>query len=98
MHDQLWRHIEGSSEDKIKPCLLIEFLSKSKIGNLDIKVVRVIRYQENVLWLHISVSDGLQVHVVEPQHDLVDDVHCLALCEAAYLREAFEKLPTFHKL
>lgn len=98
MHDQLWRHVEGSAEDKIKSRLLIEFLSKSKIGNLDIKVVRVIRYKENVLWLHVSVGDGLQVHVVEPQHYLVDDVYCLALSEAAYLCEALEKLPTFHKL
>jgi hypothetical protein len=32
------------------------------------------------------MGDRLQVHVVESQHYLVDDVHSLALCEARNLR------------
>ena len=98
MHDELRRHVKWSSEDKIKTSLLIEFLSKSKIGNLDVKVVWVFGHQENVLWLHVSMGDRLQVHVVESQHDLVDDVHSLALCEAGNLWKSLEKLTTFYKL
>ena len=37
------------------------------------------------------------MHVVQAQHDLVNDVHCLALCEAAHLGEALEELTTFNQ-
>ena len=96
MHDQLRSHIERSSKHEIKPCLLVEFLSKAKISNLNIEIIGVVRDQQDVLWFHISMSDRLQMHVVQAQHDLVDDVHCLALCKAAHLGEALEELTTFY--
>jgi hypothetical protein len=44
------------------------------------------------------MGDGLQVHVVEAQHDLVNDVHGLALSETGHLSQTFEQLSAFHQL
>lgn len=38
------------------------------------------------------------MHVIKSQHDLVNDVRCLALCESIDLRESVEKLSALGQL
>ena len=82
MHYELRGHVKRGSEDQVKPGLLVELLGEAEICNFDIEVFRVIRNEQDILRLHISMGNALQVHVVKTKHHLMDDVDCLGLCEA----------------
>lgn len=79
MHYELWGHVKRRAEDQIKPGLLVELLGEAKISDFDIEVFRVIRNEQDILRLHISMGNALQVHVVQTKHHLMDDVDCLGL-------------------
>lgn len=64
MLDKLWCHVEWGTEDKIQASLFVKFLCKTEISNFDVEVLFVLRYQEDILRLHIPMGHRLQVHVV----------------------------------
>lgn len=91
-------HVKGCSEHQIEALFFVEFLRESQISDLDVEAIVVLLYEKDVLGFHVSVRDGLEVHVVESKHYLADDVGCLALGEAVQPCESVEKLATLYNL
>ena len=56
------------------------------------------RDQEQVLGLHVPVSDRLQVQVIETQHHLIDNISSYLLGKAVHLCKPLEQLSSFHQL
>lgn len=92
------RHVKWCPHDQIEATVPFEFLREAKISNFDIEVLFVGRVQQNILRLDISVNNLLKMHVIKSQHELVDYVRCLSLCESIRLSESVEKLSTLSQL
>lgn len=97
MSYQLGSHVKWSSKHQVKS-RLFDPTRKSKISNLDIEVVDVIRDQKNVLGLNVTVRDVLQVHIVQAKHYLMDDVGRLRFRKAIELGQSFEQFATLDEL
>lgn len=82
MLDQFGSHIQRSSQNQIKTCFLIKLLGESEVSNLDIEIVYRIWHKKDIFWFDISVGYRLEVHVIEAQHDLMNNISRLSLSKA----------------
>ena len=97
--DQFWRHVEGRTQHQRHAFILfVKLLGESQIRNLDLKVVDVFRNKKDVLWLHVTMSYGLQVQIVEAHHDLHCDVTGLVLCEVLNNLQPLEQFTSLDNL
>jgi len=44
------------------------------------------------------MRDALQMHVIETQHDLMDNINSLRFSEARHFWKSIEQFPAFHNL
>lgn len=64
MLDELWSHVEWGSKYQVQPSALVKLLSETKICDLDIEILDVIWYKEDIFWFNVSMCDWLQMHIV----------------------------------
>ena len=91
-------HVKRSAHDQLEAHIPVKLLSEAKVSDLDVEVILFGRDQENILRLHISMNHLLQMHVIEPQHELVNYVGRLTLCESRQLGEFVEELSALSQL
>ena len=99
---QLGRHVKRTTEGQVLHLVWLKPRGESKIGQFDRKVIAVavsVLLNQNVLRLQVTVHDVLQVHAVECEEQLVDDVSYLCLRKTATFRCHFlEKVATCDNL
>ena len=74
---------------------------KAKICQFDVRILgryALLRDDQNVLWLDVSMGNVLLVHVVECQKDLLYNVGCLSLAHPLDLDHVLVELSSRHQL
>ena len=89
-------HVQWCAQHKVQAFFFVEFLSKSQISNFYIKLIFILFNKQYILWLEITMSDWLQMHIIKSQHDLTDNVGRLALSETVEFGQPIKKLTSFH--
>ena len=85
MHDKFWSHVERRTKRQVQPCFLVKLLGEAKVGDFDLEVFRVLRFEKNIFRLHVPMSNLLEMQIVQAKHCLVDDVRSLHFREAGDL-------------
>lgn len=98
MKNKLRRHVEWRTQNEVKAGLRLKLTCKAEVSDLNVKVHRVLANKQYVLGLNVAMRDRLQVHIVQAEHDLMDDVGGLRLGEYGQLRQPFEQLAALHEL
>ena len=99
--DDLWSHVQWAAKHLLELLLRVIETSEPKVSQLDVWVILVCTLlwgDEDVLWLDVSVSDVLLVHVVDGQQDLLQNVGCLSLCESLHFQDVVIELTSGHNL
>lgn len=91
MHDKFWSHVERRTKRQVQPRFLVKLLGEAKVGDFDLEVFRVLWFEKNIFWLHIPMSNLLEMQIVQTKHCLVDDVRGLHFCEAGDLWKPVKK-------
>ena len=71
--NDLRSHVQWTAEDEVEALLWVEKARETEVGNLDAQIVNILRLEQNVLWLQVTMRNVLVVHVVDGEQDLVHD-------------------------
>lgn len=95
---EFWCHVERAAELEGLGLIGVELGREAEVCQLDHDLAIVVRFTEQVLWLHVAVHDVEAVHVVESQQDLFDDVSSFGFGEALLLPDPVEEAATGDEL
>lgn len=71
--NDLGSHVQRTTEDEVEALLWVEKARETEVSNLYTQIVDILRLEENVLWLQVTMRDVLVMHVVDSQQDLVNN-------------------------